>query len=63
VKNSVCDNWYQSRVKIMAGGGSTQDLRERVAKLEALLGVPVEGSSSSTLFEQIATMQDALASL
>jgi len=47
----------------MVGGGSTQDLREKVVKLEALLGVPVEGSSSSPLFEQIATIQDALASL
>jgi hypothetical protein len=26
-------------------GGSTQDLQERVAKLEALLGVPAEESS------------------
>jgi len=62
-KNLAGDNWYQSRVEIMAGGGSTQDLRERVAKLEALLGVPVEGSSASPVFEQIATMQDAIASL
>jgi hypothetical protein len=35
----------------MAGGGLTQDLRERVAKLEALLGVPMEGLSSSSLCE------------
>jgi uncharacterized protein YlxW (UPF0749 family) len=44
-------------------GGSTQDLRERVAKLEALLGVPAEESSSSTLMEQLATVQKAIADL
>jgi hypothetical protein len=44
-------------------GGSTQDLRERVAKLEALLGVPAEESSSSTLIEQLAATQKAIANL
>jgi hypothetical protein len=44
-------------------GGSTQDLRERVAKLEALLGVPAEESSSSTLIEQLAATQKAIADL
>jgi DNA anti-recombination protein RmuC len=34
--------------------GSTQDLWERLAKLEALLGVPAEEFSSSTLVEQLA---------
>jgi hypothetical protein len=38
-------------------GGSTQDLKERVAKLEAILGVPLEGHSSSTLCERVATAQ------
>jgi hypothetical protein len=44
------DNWYQSSNRVMADG-STQDLRERVAKLEALLDVSAEESSSSTLAE------------
>ena len=43
--------------------GFTQDLRKRVAKLEALLGVPIEESSSSTLTEQLATTQKAIADL
>lgn len=38
-------------------GHSTQDLKESVAWLEAILGVPVEGSSSSTLCEQLAEAQ------
>jgi hypothetical protein len=40
--------------------GSTQDLRERVAKLEALLGVPVEGFSSSTLCEHVTSLKATL---
>lgn len=42
--------------------GSTQDLQERVTKLEALLGVPMEGSSSS-LFKQLAEAQKAISYL
>ncbi|GLT72466.1 hypothetical protein SLA2020_443990 [Shorea laevis] len=43
-------------------GGSTQDLQERVAKLEALLSVSVEGSSSS-MFEQLVEAQKAISDL
>ncbi|XP_059437724.1 uncharacterized protein LOC132170646 [Corylus avellana] len=44
-------------------GGSTQDLRERVARLEALLGVPVEESSSTTIMEQLAAAQKSISDL
>jgi peptidoglycan hydrolase CwlO-like protein len=44
-------------------GGSTQDLQERVAKLEAWLGAPTEESSSFTLAEQLAAAQKAIADL
>jgi hypothetical protein len=44
------DNWYQSSVGVMVAG-STQNLRERLAKLEALLCVLAKESSSFTLAE------------
>ncbi|KAE8009505.1 hypothetical protein FH972_005937 [Carpinus fangiana] len=44
-------------------GGSTQDLREKVGKLEALLAVPAKESSSSTMVEQLAIAQKAIVDL
>ena len=44
-------------------GGYAQDLRERVVKLEVLLGVPAEESSSSTLTKQLVAAQKAIADL
>jgi hypothetical protein len=53
-----------SRVRggIMSGG-STQDLKERVARLEAILGVLLEGCSFSTLCEWIAAVQRDVAAV
>lgn len=54
-------NWHVTvGIRVGVGvmtGHSTQDLKESVAWLEAILGVPVEGSSSSTLCEQLAEAQ------